>query len=106
NAMANVYSSAVSVQNARPAWSQRALIVGVGSAGRAVAAPSGSDAAATLESFLLLIGSVFVPLFAVFLADWGIRARGRFGEEALFDGAPPGAPGRAPPPLVPRLPPP
>jgi len=38
---------------------------------------------------------VFVPLFAVFLADWGIRARGRFGEEALFDGAPPGIRWRA-----------
>ena len=84
NAMANVYSSAVSVQNARPAWSQRALIVAVGAAGLAIAAAIGSDAAATLESFLLLIGSVFVPLFAVFLADWGLRARGRFGEEALL----------------------
>jgi putative hydroxymethylpyrimidine transporter CytX len=95
NAMANVYSSAVSVQNARPAWSQRALIAAVGAAGLAIAAAIGSDAAATLESFLLLIGSVFVPLFAVFLADWGIRARGRFGEEALFDGAPPGIRWRA-----------
>src|SRR6478736_4251865 len=95
NAMANVYSSAVSVQNARPAWSQRALIVAVGAAGLAIAAAIGSDAAATLESFLLLIGSVFVPLFAVFLADWGIRGRGRFGEEALFDGAPPGIRWRA-----------
>ena len=43
----------------------------------------------------MLIGSVFVPLFAVFLADWGIRARGRFGEEALFDGVPPGIRWRA-----------
>src|SRR5437773_1002184 len=32
NAMANVYSSAVSMQNARPAWSQRALIIAVGAA--------------------------------------------------------------------------
>jgi NCS1 family nucleobase:cation symporter-1 len=90
NAMANVYSSAVTVQNARPAWQQRPLIVAVGAAGLAIAAAIGSDAATALESFLLLIGSVFVPLFAVFLADWGIRARGRFGEVALFDGAPPG----------------
>jgi nucleobase:cation symporter-1, NCS1 family len=95
NAMANVYSSAVSIQNARPAWSQRALIVAVGAAGLAIATAIGSDAAATLESFLLLIGSVFVPLFAVFLADWGLRAHGRFGEHALFDGAPPGVRWRA-----------
>jgi purine-cytosine permease-like protein len=85
----------VSVQNARPAWSQRSLIVVVGAAGLAIAAAIGSDAAATLESFLLLIGSVFVPLFAVFLVDWGIRAHGRFGERALFDGAPPGIRWRA-----------
>jgi NCS1 family nucleobase:cation symporter-1 len=95
NAMANVYSAAVTVQNARPAWSQRALIVTVGTAGLAIAAAIGGDAATALESFLLLIGSVFVPLFAVFLADWGIRARGRFGEAALFDGAPPGIRWRA-----------
>ena len=95
NAMANVYSSAVSMQNARPAWSQRALIIAVGAAGLAIATAIGSDAAATLESFLLLIGSVFVPLFAVFLADWGIRAHGRFGEHALFDDAPPGIRWRA-----------
>jgi nucleobase:cation symporter-1, NCS1 family len=95
NAMANVYSSAVTVQNARPAWSQRALIVSVGIAGLAIATAIGGDAATALESFLLLIGSVFVPLFAVFLADWGIRARGRFGEDALFDGAPPGIRWRA-----------
>ncbi len=95
NAMANVYSSAITVQNARPGWSQRALIVSVGAAGLAIAAAIGSDAAIALESFLLLIGSVFVPLFAVFLADWGVRARGRFGPGALADGAPPGIRWRA-----------
>jgi putative hydroxymethylpyrimidine transporter CytX len=95
NAMANVYSSAMTVQNARPGWSQRALIVSVGAVGLAIASAIGSDAATALENFLLLIGSVFVPLFAVFLADWGIRARGRFGEEAMFGGAPPGIRWRA-----------
>ena len=95
NAMANVYSSAMTVQNARPGWSQRALIVSVGAVGLAIASAIGSDAATALENFLLLIGSVVVPLFAVFLADWGIRAGGRFGEEAMFDGAPPGIRWRA-----------
>jgi len=94
-AMANVYSAAVTVQNARPAWSQRGLIVGVAAAGLAIAAAIGSGAAATLEGFLLLIGSVFVPLFAVFLADWGLRAHGRFGERALFDDTPAGIRWRA-----------
>jgi NCS1 family nucleobase:cation symporter-1 len=94
-AMANVYSAAVSVQNIRPGWSQRVLIVAVGGAGLVLAAFMGADAAVTLESFLFLVGSVFVSLFGVFLAEWGIRARGRFGEAAVFDGAPSGLRWRA-----------
>jgi NCS1 family nucleobase:cation symporter-1 len=85
-AMANVYSSAVTVQNVRPAWSQRGLIVAVGVCGFAIAAVIQADAAYTLEAFLLLIGSVFVPLFAVFLAHWGRWGRG-YGERAIFEDA-------------------
>jgi NCS1 family nucleobase:cation symporter-1 len=99
-AMANVYSGAVTVQNVRPAWSQRRLIVAIGATGFLVAALIGDHAASSLESFLFLIGSVFVPLAAVFLVDWGVRARGRYGEAALFEGAPPGVRLRA---LVPWL---
>lgn len=94
-AMVNVYSSAVTIQNVRPAWSQRGLILSVGSVGFAVAAAIGPHAATTLEAFLLLIGSVFVPLFAVFLADWSVRARGWFGTAALFEAAPEGVRWRA-----------
>jgi purine-cytosine permease-like protein len=36
------------------------------------------------ELFLLLIGSVFVPLAAVFMADYFVHHRGRYGERALF----------------------
>jgi purine-cytosine permease-like protein len=36
------------------------------------------------EVFLFLIGSVFVPLGAVFLADYFVRARGRYGRELVF----------------------
>jgi purine-cytosine permease-like protein len=36
------------------------------------------------ELFLLLIGSVFVPLFGAFAAEYLVRRRGRFGEEVLF----------------------
>ena len=86
-AMANVYSSAVTVQNVAPEIPQRALIVAVGLVGAIGAAILGDDAALTLESFLLLLGSVFVPLAAVFLADWGVRHRGRYGEDALFESA-------------------
>ena len=89
-AMANIYSSAVSIQNVRPESRQRPLIVAVGVAGFAIALAIGEDAAGTFESFLFLIGSVFVPLFGVFLAVWGVTWRGRFGEAALFDDAVPG----------------
>jgi putative hydroxymethylpyrimidine transporter CytX len=89
-AMANVYSAAVTVQNVRPRWSQRRLVVAVGVLGFVVAAGIEADAAATLEAFLLLIGSVFVPLFGVFIAHWAVRSRGRYGEGAFVpsDGPP------------------
>ena len=66
-AFANVYSASVSLQNLAPRAPQALLILAV-------------TAVATLgalvidlvsyQSFLLLLGSVFVPLFAVLLADW------------------------------------
>jgi putative hydroxymethylpyrimidine transporter CytX len=66
-AFANAYSAAVSLQNAFPRAPQELLIVfvtGVATAG-ALVMDMGS-----YQSFLLLLGSVFVPLFAVLLADW------------------------------------
>jgi putative hydroxymethylpyrimidine transporter CytX len=66
-AFANAYSAAVSLQNAFPRAPQKLLIVlvtGIATAG-ALVIDMGS-----YQSFLLLLGSVFVPLFAVLLADW------------------------------------
>ena len=66
-AFANAYSAAVSLQNAFPRVPQELLIVlvtAVATAG-ALIVDMGS-----YQSFLLLLGSVFVPLFAVLLADW------------------------------------
>ncbi len=84
-AMANIYSSAMSLQNVRPNLPQRPLILGVGAAGLAIAAVL-SDAAGAFEVFLFLIGSVFVPLFGVFAADYFVLARGHYGERAMFEG--------------------
>lgn len=84
-AMANVYSSAVSMQNVRPGWSQRRMILLVGALGCALAAVVGDGAAGTFEYFLYLVGSVFVPLFGVFAAHYWIRSKGRYGEAALFE---------------------
>jgi putative hydroxymethylpyrimidine transporter CytX len=88
-ATANIYSSAVSIQNIVPWLSQRMLIGLVGVAGF-VAAALIRNSASVFEYFLFLIGSVFVPLFGVFAAHYFVVARGRYGESAIFDDAPPG----------------
>jgi nucleobase:cation symporter-1, NCS1 family len=94
-AMANIYSGAVSIQNVRPEAPQRPLIVALGIVGFLIAAVLRDQAAPAFEVFLYLVGAVFVPLFGVFMADWGVRRRGRFGEAALFGDAPPGVRWRA-----------
>lgn len=71
-AFANVYSTAVSVQNAVPSADRRRLAIGVG----AIATVLGlvvTDGYA-YEGFLLLIGAVFTPLGAVLVIDfWWVR---------------------------------
>jgi putative hydroxymethylpyrimidine transporter CytX len=66
-AFANAYSAAVSLQNAFPQTPQALLVVlvtALATLGALVLDFTG------YQSFLLLLGSVFVPLFAVLLADW------------------------------------
>jgi nucleobase:cation symporter-1, NCS1 family len=72
-AFANIYSTAVSLQNALPQVPQRLLIALV-----AVVATVGALTIdlASYEPFLLLLGSFFVPLFGVLLADWLVRGAG------------------------------
>jgi putative hydroxymethylpyrimidine transporter CytX len=64
---ANVYSAAVSIQNLVPWASQRLLVVLV--AGVATLGAGVVDILA-YETFLLLLGSFFVPLFGVLAADF------------------------------------
>jgi putative hydroxymethylpyrimidine transporter CytX len=81
NAFADIYSAAVTTRNVSPGRSQPALVLVVGAVGLLLAL------ALTIESyevFLLLIGSVFVPLFGVFAADYFVRHQGRYGEARLF----------------------
>jgi NCS1 family nucleobase:cation symporter-1 len=71
-AFADIYSSAVSSQNLSERIRQRGAVLGVGVAGVALAAWLGgrpSLAVGNYEQFLFLLGSVFVPLFGVFVAD-------------------------------------
>ena len=66
-AFANVYSAAVSLQNIVPRAPQKLLLIIV-----TATATTGALVIdlVSYQSFLLLLGSVFVPLFAVLLADW------------------------------------
>jgi NCS1 family nucleobase:cation symporter-1 len=77
-AFADIYSAAVSTQNVAPRLHQRAAIVAVTAIGAALAwwlSALPDEGVLSYEFFLLLLGSVFVPLFAVFLAIQVVRGR-------------------------------
>ncbi|HET6811647.1 MAG TPA: cytosine permease [Acidimicrobiales bacterium] len=78
-AFADIYSAAMSARNIRPTLNHRLSVVAVAVIGATVAA---LVTLGSYEAFLFLLGSVFVPLFAVLLADWaGSAARRRPGTE-------------------------
>jgi purine-cytosine permease-like protein len=87
-AFANTYSAAVSLQNLAPRAPQALLVVLV--AGTATLGALIIDLV-SYQSFLLLLGSVFVPLFAVLLADW-LAAGASYSSDDVF-GAPAWRPG-------------
>jgi nucleobase:cation symporter-1, NCS1 family len=82
-AFANVYSTAMSVQNLAPHLDRRIVAVTIGALATLLA---GLLDFSQYQSFLFLIGSVFVPLVAVAAADfffvssqrWDVSANSRF----------------------------
>jgi putative hydroxymethylpyrimidine transporter CytX len=80
-AFANVYSTAVSMQNVLPGAPQRLLIVLVSAAATLGALTINLR---SYESFLLLLGSFFVPLFGVLLAHWLVTGR-HYRREDVFE---------------------
>jgi NCS1 family nucleobase:cation symporter-1 len=66
-AFADIYSTAVSIQNLMPKVSQRLLITIVAALATAGAIVINLS---SYQSFLFLLGSFFVPLFGVLLAHW------------------------------------
>jgi NCS1 family nucleobase:cation symporter-1 len=66
-----------------PEVAQRGLVAAIGAVGFLLALVFSVD---RYQVFLLLIGSVFVPLSAVFLAHYFVVRRGRYGAEELFAG--------------------
>lgn len=72
---ADVYSTVVSVQNLRPLWDRRVLAIVVSVLATALALWINiSD----YENFLVLLGSVFVPMSAVFLVDFFFLSRAKW----------------------------
>ena len=78
---ANVYSTAVSLQNLMPQASQRGLIVLVSAV---VLLLAWTVPLTQYESFLLLIGSAFVPLLGVLAADYFVLRGGHYDAAALL----------------------
>src|SRR5919206_741091 len=80
---ANVYSAALSLQNVLPRVPQRLLILAVGAI-----ATVGAFVINLVhyQDFLYLLGSFFVPLFGVLLAQWLIGNRDAFGAPEIRPG--------------------
>jgi nucleobase:cation symporter-1, NCS1 family len=72
---ADTYSTAVSLQNFRPHWDRRVLALGVGAVATVCALALNIN---DYETFLLLIGSIFVPLLGVMVVDYFVIRRGRW----------------------------
>jgi purine-cytosine permease-like protein len=72
---ANVYSTAVSTQNLRPLWDRRVLAIMISAVITVLALVLNI---ADYENFLDLLGSVFVPMFAVLVIDFFILSKGRW----------------------------
>ena len=83
-AFANIYSGSVSIQNAFPRLSQRALSIGIGVVCAALALVINL---VDYENFLFLLGALFVPLFGVLFADFYLLRGGRYSNERLYGDA-------------------
>ncbi|WP_069164673.1 purine-cytosine permease family protein [Nocardia altamirensis] len=76
---ANVYSTAVSIQNLAPRLDRRVLSIGLGALITVLALLLNMG---NYFGFLGLIGSVFVPMLGVLVGDFFLRARGEWNTAA------------------------
>jgi putative hydroxymethylpyrimidine transporter CytX len=81
NAFADIYSATVSVQNMLPRLSQKMLILVIGVIGMLMAL---IVPIAQYTSFLLLIGSLFIPLFGIVITDYLFVKRRKYIAEELY----------------------
>lgn len=82
NTFADVYSASVSTQNIFSKIDQRFLIVGFTAFSVIMA---NMIPISQYQTFLLLIGAVFVPLFGVVLSDYYILKRMRYMHDSFYD---------------------
>ena len=80
-AFANIYSTAVSIQNIVPKMTHAVLAVIVGVIAIVVAISLDLIA---YETFLFLIGGVFVPVFGILIADYFVLRRARYEVAAFY----------------------
>lgn len=87
NGFADIYSSAVSIQNLRPRLKQWKLVAAVTvlSALLAAAIPEGWQSA--YESFLLYVGAIFVPLLGVLAADFYLVRKKKYELDEFYSSA-------------------
>jgi len=83
NGFADIYSAAVSIQNVWPKISQKLLVIIVGFVGMLVALLLPVE---QYESFLLLIGSLFIPVFGVVVTDYLFVRRRKYVVDDLYRG--------------------
>ena len=81
NAFADVYSAAVSTQNIFSNLNQKHLIIGFAAASAILAMVVSIE---EYQTFLLIIGAIFVPLFAVVLTDYYVVKKRKYTEEMLY----------------------
>ena len=85
NAWADLYSASVSIQNVFPKVKQRWLILGLGVISYLVAIVLDVT---RYENFLFLIGSFFIPLFGILVADYFLLRRRSYPVDEFYP--PPG----------------
>jgi len=78
---ANVYSTAISIQNLVPGLSQQRLVLGISAVVLVLAM---LVPLTQYESFLLLIGGLFIPLLGLLLADYFALSRRRYAVDDLY----------------------
>ncbi|HEY5265913.1 MAG TPA: cytosine permease [Acidimicrobiales bacterium] len=76
---ANVYSTAVSIQNVRPRWDRRVLAIIIATMATILTLWINI---ADYENFLVLLGSVFIPMTGVFIVDFFLLSKSRWSVSA------------------------